>query len=130
MKAMVMKGVAAVVGPLDGALPSSRNALRALLQPRKQAGSPAAQAPETETNDPNAIEPTIYRFILRHSLPQQLLLVALTILSFPFLYYSLDLPKTIINRAIGGKQFPQHILWFDLNQVPFLLFLCSLFLIL
>jgi len=130
MKAMVMKGVAAVVGPLDGALPSSRNALRALLQPRKQAGSPAAQAPETETNDPNALEPTIYRFILRHSLPQQLLLVALTILSFPFLYYSLDLPKTIINRAIGGKQFPQHILWFDLNQVPFLLFLCSLFLIL
>jgi putative ABC transport system ATP-binding protein len=130
MKAMVMKGVAAVVGPLDGALPSSRNALRALLQPRKQAGSPAAQAPETETNDPNAIEPTIYRFILRHSLPQQLLLVALTILSFPFLYYSLDLPKTIINRAIGGKQFPQRILWFDLNQVPFLLFLCSLFLIL
>jgi putative ABC transport system ATP-binding protein len=130
MKAMVMKGVAAVVGPLDGALPSSRNALRALLQPRKQAGSPAAQAPETETNDPNALEPTIYRFILRHSLPQQLLLVALTILSFPFLYYSLDLPKTIINRAIGGKQFPQRILWFDLNQVPFLLFLCSLFLIL
>ena len=55
------------------------------------------------------LEPTIYRFILRHSLRQQLSLLALTLVSFPFLYSSLDLPKTIVNRAIGGKQFPQAI---------------------
>src|SRR5262249_54438273 len=109
MKAMMMKGVATVVSPFNGALPSSRNTLRALLQPRKQAGSPSAHSPHTEAENPNALEPTIYRFILRHSLPQQLLLILLTLISFPFLYFSLDLPKTIINRAIGGKQFPQHV---------------------
>ena len=46
------------------------------------------------------------------------------------LYFSLDLPKTIINRAIGGKQFPQHLFGFDFNQVTYLLILCGLFLIL
>lgn len=130
MKAMMMKGVATVVSPFDDALPPSRNALRALLHPNKQAGSPAAQPPETEARDPNALEPTIYPFILRHSLPQQLMLLLLTLISFPFLYFSLDLPKTIINRAIGGKQFPQHIFWFDFDQVSFLLILCGLFLLL
>src|SRR6266478_4823581 len=128
MKAMMMKGVATVVSPFDDALPPSRNALRALLHPNKQAGSPAAQPPETEARDPNALEPTIYRFILRHSLPRQLMLLLLTLISFPFLYFSLDLPKTIINRAIGGKQFPQHIFWFDFDQVSYLLILCGLFL--
>ena len=39
------------------------------------------------------------------------MLLVLTLVSFPFLYFSLDLPKTIINRAIGGKQFPQEYSW-------------------
>jgi putative ABC transport system ATP-binding protein len=82
------------------------------------------------SDDPGALEPTIYRFILRHSLTRQLLLLALTLVSFPFLYYSLDLPKTIVNRAIGGKQFPQHFLGMELGQIPYLLTLCALFLLL
>jgi len=124
----MIKGVAAVLSPFDGAFPPSRNALRTLLQPRRQAGSPAARPPETEARDPNAIEPTIYRFILRHSLSQQLILIFFTFVSFPFLYFSLDLPKTIVNRAIGGKQFPQSLLGFEFSQVTYLLVLCSLFL--
>jgi ABC-type multidrug transport system fused ATPase/permease subunit len=99
-----------------------------LLLPRKQTSSPAIQPPEADTRDPNALEPTIYRFILRHSLPHQLWLIFLTLVSFPFLYFSLDLPKTIVNRAIGGKQFPQEIFGFSLDQVSFLLLLCALFL--
>ena len=63
-------------------------------------------------------------------MPQQLVLLALTLVSFPFLYLSLDLPKTIVNRAIGGKQFPQTVLGQELNQVTYLLMLCGLFLIL
>src|SRR3954468_21935802 len=129
MKAMVMKGVAAALSPLEGALPLSRNTPLAVLQPQNQDGSPAAQPPEAEAGEPNALEPTIYRFILRHSLSQQLLLIFFTLISFPFLYFSLDLPKTIINRAIGGKQFPQHLFGFDLDQVTYLLILCGLFLI-
>src|SRR5947208_10906279 len=128
MKAMVMKGVAAALSPLEGALPFSRNAPRAVLQPQKQAGSPAAQPPEAEAGEPNALERTIYRFILRHSLSQQLALILFTLISFPFLYFSLDLPKTIINKAIGGKQFPQHSFGFDVSQVTYLLILCGIFL--
>src|SRR5437868_1564059 len=128
MKAMMMKGVAAALSPSEGALPLSRDAPRAVLRPQKQAGLPAAQPPEAEAAEPNTLEPTIYRFILRHSLPQQLALILFTLISFPFLYFSLDLPKTIINKAIGGKQFPQHLFGFDVSQVTYLLILCGLFL--
>ena len=97
---------------------------------------PAAAAPraappkpkQDEGGDPNALEPTIYRFVLRHSLRQQLSLLALTLVSFPFLYYSLDLPKTIVNRAIGGKQFPQQFFGMEFSQIPYLLMLCTVFL--
>lgn len=76
----------------------------------------------------DALEPTIYRFILRYSLREQLYLVAGTLLSFPFLYYSLDLPKLIINQAIGGKHFPHPFLGFELGQMPYLAVLCTIFL--
>src|ERR1700720_586664 len=128
MKAMMMKGVAAALSPLEGAFPLLRNASRAVLKTQKPAGSPAAQSPEAEASEPNALEPTIYRFILSHSLPQQLVLILFTLISFPFLYFSLDLPKTIINKAIGGKQFPQHLFGLDFTQVTYLLILCGLFL--
>jgi len=128
MKAMMMKGVAAVLSPVDAALPPSRNVLRSLLQPRNPTGSSTTQQPETEPRDPNALEPSIYRFVLGHSLPQQLILILFTLISFPFLYFSLDLPKTIINRAIGGKQFPQAIFGFHFDQTSYLLILCGVFL--
>jgi putative ABC transport system ATP-binding protein len=76
----------------------------------------------------DSLEPTVYRFILRHSLRQQILLLVLTLVSFPFLYYSLDLPKTIINRAIGGKHFPQEFLGFEFDQIPYLAIMCGIFL--
>jgi putative ABC transport system ATP-binding protein len=77
----------------------------------------------------SGLEPTIYGFIVRHSLWKQVALLVFTLVSFPFLYYSLDLPKTIVNRAIGGKKFPQDLygIW-QLDQIPYLLALCGIFL--
>jgi putative ABC transport system ATP-binding protein len=92
--------------------------------PRSEA-SPAAKAPEPETGD---LEPTVFRFIIKHSMRQQVLLLLLTLVSFPFLYYSLKLPKTIINRAIHGHHFPQEVLGIPFDQVPYLMLLCGLFL--
>ena len=40
----------------------------------------------------------------------------------------MDLPKLIVNRAISGKEFPQHFLGFELNQLSYLLLLCGIFL--
>ena len=87
--------------------------------------SPGAKPPQPE---PSTLEPTVYGFILKYSLKQQIMLLLLTLASFPFLYYSLDLPKTIVNHAIGGKKFPQAILGIDLEQVPYLMTLCAAFL--
>ena len=91
--------------------------------PRVKAAAEKASQPE-----PSTLEPTITRFILKYSLKQQILLLLLTMASFPFLYYSLDLPKTIINHAIGGKHFPQILLGIPLEQVPYLMTLCAAFL--
>lgn len=92
--------------------------------PRSDTSS-AAKSPEPESND---LEPSIYKFIIRHSKRQQVMLLLLTLASFPFLYYSLKLPKTIINRAIGGKHFPQNFIGIDFDQVPYLMILCTIFL--
>jgi ABC-type multidrug transport system fused ATPase/permease subunit len=74
------------------------------------------------------MEPTLFRFIWKHSLRQQLVVLALTGLSFPFFYYSLDLPKTIINQAIQGKGFPKPFLGMEFNQVQYLMLLSGIFL--
>ena len=76
----------------------------------------------------DSLEPTIYRFILRYSLRDQIYLVVVTLLSFPFLYYSLELPKLIINQAIGGQHFPVEILGHALDQIGYLVLLCGVFL--
>ena len=74
------------------------------------------------------MESTVFKFLIRYSLKQQVFLLVLTLVSFPFLYASLSLPKTIINEAIGGSDFPRTILTLELGQIEFLLGLCAAFL--
>ena len=76
------------------------------------------------------MEPTVWKFIVRHSVRSQLLLLALTLVSFPFLYLSLELPKIIINDAIDGTDFPRHFFGQTLDQIPYLMVLCAIFLLL
>ena len=131
MKLAAMKGMAAVVGNAEEALPApSGRPWRLFNRRERKVTTPPALPPAPEPGDPNALEPSIYRFILRHSLRQQLWLLVLTLISFPFLYYSLELPKMIINRAIGGHHFPQQVFGFRLDQIPYLLVLCAIFLVL
>ena len=125
-----MKGVAALVNTAEGALRPARDWLGFVPWRQKRAASaPAPKSPQREAEDPSALQPTIYRFILRHSLRQQLLVLMLTLASFPFLYYSLKLPKTIINGAIAtSKHFPQNIFGFEFDQIAYLTLLCAAFL--
>jgi ABC-type multidrug transport system fused ATPase/permease subunit len=74
------------------------------------------------------MQDTLFRFVLRYSLRQQIVILTMTIISFPFLYFSLDLPKIIINEAIGGKDFPRNVLGQDFDQIPYLLMLSFVFL--
>ena len=54
----------------------------------------------------------------------------MTALSFPFLYFSLDLPKIIINKAISGKNIPSEIFGVPIDQIEYLLILSLAFLLL
>src|SRR6266566_770094 len=101
--------------PVDGEQDSGGRALF-----RRQLAAAAA----------DVLDPSLYGFVLRYSLREQVYLVVVTLLSFPFLYYSLELPKVIINEAIGGKHFPREFLGLELGQIPFLAVLCGVFLLL
>jgi ABC-type multidrug transport system fused ATPase/permease subunit len=74
------------------------------------------------------MEPTLFKYIFRYSWRQQVILLAMTAASFPFLYGSLELPKIIINDAIKATQFPKVVAGVPIEQVPYLLVLCGLFL--
>ncbi len=76
------------------------------------------------------MEKTLFRFICRYSLKQQIAIVVWTLISFPFLYYSLDLPKTIVNESIQGKTWPLTILGFEFEQLEHLLALSCSYLVL
>ncbi|MEM8842367.1 MAG: ABC transporter transmembrane domain-containing protein, partial [Pseudomonadota bacterium] len=71
-----------------------------------------------------------FSFVWRHSKREQVFILALTFLSFPLVYASLEIPKIIVNEAIDGTDFPQSVLGFQFEQIPYLLLLCGVFLFL
>jgi putative ABC transport system ATP-binding protein len=71
----------------------------------------------------------IFRYILRHSARSQLLILAMTVASFPFLYATLELPKLIINDALSGNA-AHRVLGSEFDQIEYLFLLCGVFLIL
>jgi putative ABC transport system ATP-binding protein len=119
-----MKAMAAVVTPVD-------EALHPELLPDLASPVDARAVPKPPPPEDNDLEPTIYRFILKYSLRPQILLLLFTLASFPFLYLSLNLPKTIINHAIReDAKFPQPILGIEFDRIPYLMVLCAIFLLL
>ena len=51
-------------------------------------------------------------------------MLIITSLSLPFLYLSLELPKQIINDAIGGGKDPRILFGFEFTQIQLLMILC------
>lgn len=70
------------------------------------------------------MERTLFSFIWKFSKRDQFMLLGLTLVTFPFLYASLELPKRIINDAIGSDMETVTILGTELTQIQFLLLLC------
>ena len=82
------------------------------------------------------MERDLFRFIIRNSSRQQVVILGLTLLSLPFYYAVLDFPRQIINKGLGVEtsQFPASFkLWgyelFYLEQLPLLVALCFAFLL-
>lgn len=69
----------------------------------------------------------VFSFIWKNSRRDQILILVLTVISFPFLYYSLELPKIIVNEAI---QEYSPTTWFGVtfDQIEFLMVLSGIFL--
>ena len=74
------------------------------------------------------MEKSIYKYVLQYTSRDQIYLLALTLINLPFIYISLEIPKIIINEAIGGQGAPYSLFGFDLNQVSYLMILCFAFL--
>jgi len=75
------------------------------------------------------IERSLFSFIWKHSKRDQLVLLAVTLTLFPLLYLTLELPKRIINDAIGAGSDTVQFLGQDLSQITFLMVLCGFFLL-
>ncbi|MBR9882622.1 MAG: ABC transporter ATP-binding protein [Oceanospirillales bacterium] len=74
------------------------------------------------------MDSSIFKFILRYTLKDQILILLLTLISFPFVYATLEVPKRIVNDAIGGANPPQAIMGVELDQLDYLILLCFVFL--
>lgn len=74
------------------------------------------------------MEKSILSYIWRYSKSQQLVIVALTFVSFPLLYLSLELPKWIINDVLSRPEAPHSVLGWELTPLMYLVLLCVLLL--
>jgi len=74
------------------------------------------------------MEPSIFKYILKHSLRGQVLLLVMTAISLPIVYVSLEIPKIIVNQALGDEGIPEAVLGMPMDRVTYLWLLCFLFL--
>jgi putative ABC transport system ATP-binding protein len=75
------------------------------------------------------MESSMYKFVLKHSPRETAILVAMTVLSLPVYYVTLDIPKNVFNQGILGKgvKYPYDLFGYHLTQVQYLFWLCFLF---
>jgi putative ABC transport system ATP-binding protein len=74
------------------------------------------------------METSLFAFIWKHSKRQQLGLLALTLVTFPFIFLSLELPKRIINDVIAAPDSTAEPWTRGLSQEDYLIALCLAFL--
>lgn len=75
------------------------------------------------------IERTLFQFIWKYSKRDQLKLLLFTSTLFPFLYLTLELPKRIINDAIGAQSSAIPVAGIEFTQLGLLALLCAAFLL-
>ncbi len=76
------------------------------------------------------MDASIFKFILRFSMRQQMILLAVTAVSMPVLYLSLELPKIIVNEALSGVVTEFEVFGRDVERLDYLFLLSGLFLVL
>jgi len=74
------------------------------------------------------MEKSLFGFIWKYSARQQIFILMVTVLTYPVVYFLLELPKLIVNDAVQGDNFPRDVFGFDFDQIPYLVLLCFTFL--
>lgn len=74
------------------------------------------------------MERSLFSFIWKYSRREQIGLLIFTLITFPFLYATLELPKRIINDAIGADTPVVSVYGYEISQVNFLFALCFAYL--
>jgi len=69
------------------------------------------------------LERSLFRYIWKHTWRDQVWLLVVTLASFPLIYVNLEVPKRIVNDAIGGKNLPQSLFGVEITQVGYLMVL-------
>ena len=72
------------------------------------------------------MEKSLFRFIWKYSSRQQIFILMVTVLTYPVVYFLLELPKLIVNDAVQGDNFPRNVFGFDFDQIPYLVLLAVL----
>jgi len=70
------------------------------------------------------MEPNLLKYIWQHSRKQQIAVILLTLMSFPILYVTLELPKWIINDALVAGDGQKEAFGYMFDAVPYLVVLC------
>ncbi len=71
------------------------------------------------------MEKSLFKFIWKYSKKEQIIQLLITLLTFPVLFATLELPKRIINDAIGGTGENIVFLGIEFTQIQFLMVLCT-----
>jgi putative ABC transport system ATP-binding protein len=69
------------------------------------------------------MERSLFSFIWKFSKREQLMLLVVTVITFPLLYATLELPKRIINDAIGATSDVIRLFGYEFTQIQFLMLL-------
>jgi len=84
--------------------------------------------PKWHVNWSIPIQRSLFSFIWKYSKREQFVLLAVTSAIFPLLYLTLELPKRIINDAIGSQSTQIEFFGYEFGQIAFLGLLCMGFL--
>ncbi|UWQ90371.1 ABC transporter ATP-binding protein [Rhodobacteraceae bacterium M382] len=87
------------------------------------------QLVEPQPSHVQGLGTSLFSSVLRYSKKQQVIMIALSLISLPILYLTLELPKQIVNNALNSNRFPVEVFDRDFDQFTFLMVLCSLYLL-
>lgn len=76
------------------------------------------------------LEASLFLTVWRYSRRLQVMMIVVSLITMPILYFTLELPKQIINNALASESFPIEMFGQSVNQVVFLMSLSGLYLML